>query len=251
VNSDLFKTFTIQKINEDAGANTLLDLSGFETLPAEIRILIWRQMFPGERIVTISGDWSKRLLGDDGDVLFEPMCQLVSHQPTDPWSRVTTASPVTMSICQESRQETKRHYLPLFLRIPGITPLYFSPQLDVLNLGDLSPHFPSFVKALRSSRENTKLQFAGLKTLLIGYQHWMYNLEEVAELLNVFSAAEEVVIKIPGGLLLRKTRPNRNFVEQARVESKQQLSKLKRHARQVAHPLLRLKVMAWGTLYDV
>ncbi|KAL3417918.1 hypothetical protein PVAG01_10928 [Phlyctema vagabunda] len=93
---------------------SLTSFECFPALPLELRLKIWRHTFPAFRIVGISH-------------------QFASHQFTG-W-RSPDASPITLQVNQESREETLKHYkLSFGTRLAPAT-IYFNSKLDSLRFG--------------------------------------------------------------------------------------------------------------------
>ena len=89
----------------------------FPELPFELRLKIWRQAFPGPRVVKVN---SYGMVNLDG-YCFHAFCS-------------ASQLPIVLSVCQESRAEALRYYHPSFgMRYPSIPSIiYFNCDIDTL-----------------------------------------------------------------------------------------------------------------------
>lgn len=98
-------------------SSKLKSFARFPDLPLELRQLIWRETFPGRRIVKINSYGTVKQNSYTFHAFFS-----------------TAPIPIALSINSESRAEALRHYHPSFgmhsAAIPSI--IYFNPSLDTL-----------------------------------------------------------------------------------------------------------------------
>ena len=87
----------------------------FPELPTEIRLQVWREVFPGDVDPTKHRRILFRFYGDT----------LVTR---------ATTIPIVFYINQESRSEALRHYQLLFDNIEGVDPIYYNPKRDTIGL---------------------------------------------------------------------------------------------------------------------
>lgn len=94
----------------------------FLKLPTELRLKIWRYSFPDGCYVQLRAPclcwWAKRewRLPNPND-----------HRGLGITHFDKQTGPETFRVCREAREETLRHYIPLFKDDPSITTVYFSP----------------------------------------------------------------------------------------------------------------------------
>ncbi|TAQ84224.1 hypothetical protein B7494_g7453 [Chlorociboria aeruginascens] len=98
--------------NTSTASKPLTEFSYFPELPAEIRLRIWKFLFPGPRLVRIK-------LQSKGCSSAAPL-------------------PITLHICQESREETQKSYSLAFpvQSLDAAARIYFDFKIDTILLAD-------------------------------------------------------------------------------------------------------------------
>jgi hypothetical protein len=95
-------------------------------LPVELRLQIWRYAFPEPQFIDLR----------EGNI---PRFESLAHPSPRSWTTTLTTLPITLWICQESRQETLRTYQLCFARDWFPAQTYVDFARDVVYFRDL-PH---------------------------------------------------------------------------------------------------------------
>jgi len=129
----------------------LLEFTLFPKLPIEIRLKIWRNIFPRGKMVHLGDEYILRSIG------CSRLTFGTSQQPPTPFYpvrvEIETPLPVTLRINSESRNETLRHYihyiivyrtdleLPLSApaRVRKARPFCYNPKLDTAYMLGTNP----------------------------------------------------------------------------------------------------------------
>jgi hypothetical protein len=94
-----------------------LDFPLFPKLPAELRLMIWREARPGPRLVDVK-------------FRFEDKYSRFGSTPTHCTSR--TPPPAMLGVCRESREEALKKYSLCFAMDSGRAKIYFDLEVDNL-----------------------------------------------------------------------------------------------------------------------
>jgi hypothetical protein len=107
-----------------ANEETPDSFSLFHKLPIELRLKIWRYTFPRGRYVD---------LDDYNGFPIYSSFQTNGHLGKEPWL------PIALSVNKESRQETLRHYIIVFLEDPVPRRICYNPSPDAAFMEEITP----------------------------------------------------------------------------------------------------------------
>jgi hypothetical protein len=143
----------------------------FNSLPPELRLMIWRLSFPDSCYV----EYDTGLWCDCSVSIPIERSQYYPASESRPKTKITEShscnSPATLKVCRESRDETLKHYVILFKQSDPLLPVYFSPARDTLKIKSL----PQFLHNLPNLGPGTTEQLKLMKRLALWAGDWFWS----------------------------------------------------------------------------
>jgi len=203
--SDIGRSDSLAKTHQPLNTFTC-----FGQLPIELRFQIWELTLPSSRLIKLAqtgSNWE-----------WEPQCHLLSSQGpgqfrVDRFSAVsrvrrgwetTSKTPITLQICQESREFALKSYFPLFHGSPDLSPLYFSPSRDVFYI---EVHTACITLEILQNMVafGNQGQLGGIKSICLSANFWQFAFGrlrsnsdvELYHILQCLEGVGEIIIKFP------------------------------------------------------